>query len=177
MLYYVILAFMIFFPLFYFRAVKNTSWEITLKTLLPKPKHWKKELVGSVKLFALLFAAFILLAVILQLTGFNDLNKVDTVVAENLSNNAVWYILTIAVVVLIEEFFFRAFLQNVIGPIPATLVFTLAHFSYWSIAELIGVFALGLILAYWFKKNNSLMQNYLGHLFYNTVAILLYALL
>jgi len=176
MLYYLILAFMLLFPILWFRVFKKNSWETTLKTLLPKPKHWKKELLGSIKLFIVLFATFLALSIILQLIGINDLNKVDSIVGANIANGAIFYVLLLVIVVFIEEFFFRAFLQNVIGLAPSTIVFTAAHFTYGSIAELIGVFVLGLILAYWYKKNNSIIQNYLGHLFYNAFAIILYAM-
>jgi membrane protease YdiL (CAAX protease family) len=60
------------------------------------------------------------------------------------------------------------------GMVPSNLVFTLLHIGYGSTAELIGVFVLGMILAYWYKRNNSLLQNYLGHLLYDFFAILFY---
>ena len=168
------LFFMVAFPFFYFRAVKNVTWEKTVFELLPKRLAWGKEIAGAIVLLVALFAAFLVLSTILSFAGLNDLNNVNDVVNGEIQNNALVFAVTIAVVVFIEEFFFRGFLQKRIGILPSTAVFTILHIGYGSIAEIIGVFALGLILAYWYKKHNSLFQNYLGHLLYNIIAILIY---
>ncbi len=177
MLYYLILAFMIIFPFFYHRIILKNTPKQTAKNLLPKPGKWTKEFAGSIKLFLLLFSAFIILSIILQAAGINDLHKVDDIVGQNIAQDTPYFMFSIIIVVLIEEFFFRAFLQKAAGIIPSTILFALAHYTYGSIAEIIGVFALGLILAYWYKKHNSLMQNYMGHFLYNAAAIILYACL
>lgn len=174
MLYYLMLIVMLAFPFFYFRAVKDFSWEKTIGQLLPKRLSWKEELLGGLKLFVILFAAFIILSTILSFLGINDLEKVNSAVKEMTGEGAISVALTLGIVLFIEEFFFRAFLQKRVGIVPSTLVFTALHLGYGSIAETIGVFALGLILAYWYKKNNSLFQNYLGHIIYDLVAIVLY---
>ena len=177
MLYYLMLFCMVAFPFFYFRALKNNSWGKTIFELLPKRLAWKKELSGAIVLLVLLFVAFLALSTILSIAGLNDLNNVNDVINSEIQNSALFFAITIAVVVFIEEFFFRGFLQKRIGIFPSTAVFTILHIGYGSIAEIIGVFALGLILAYWYKKHNSLMQNYLGHLLYNIIAILIYLVL
>ncbi|MDD3084112.1 MAG: CPBP family glutamic-type intramembrane protease, partial [Candidatus ainarchaeum sp.] len=79
--------------------------------------------------------------------------------------------------VFAEEFFFRAFLVKKIGILFSTIIFTFFHLGYESLTQTIGVFFLGLILAYWFKKNNSIIQNYFGHLIYNLIAIILYVII
>lgn len=171
----VLFFFMIIFPLFWLRIVKKLDWKKIQKELVPSPKDLKSELIGSIKLFFALFIGFILLSLILTSLGLNDLEKVSEVIAMNMEN-ALLFILLMVVLVFIEEFFFRSFLVNRIGMFPSSLIFGIAHAGYLSIAQIIGAFALGLILAYWFKQNKSIIQNYLGHLFYNLFAIILYLL-
>ena len=172
----ILLFFMIIFPLFWLRIIKKFNWKKISSELIPySKKNLKGELVGSLKLFFALLVSFILLSFILTLLGLNDLEKVSEIIALNMEN-AVFFILIMMVLVFFEEFFFRAFLVNRIGIISSSLLFGFAHFGYASIAEIIGAFALGLLLAYWFKQNKSIIQNYFGHLLYNLFAIALYVL-
>lgn len=173
-LYYLMLFLMVAAPFFWLRAAKDFSWKKAISELLPKRVAWRKEVFGAVKLFALLFAAFVILSTALNFAGINDLEKVNESINLDASAGAIPFAVTIGIVVFIEEFFFRAFLQKRVGIFPSTALFTLLHWGYGSIAELIGVLALGLILAYWYKKHNSLIQNYLGHIIYDIVAIAMY---
>jgi len=174
MLYYLILASMLVLPLFWLRIVKKYSWKQIRIELLPKYQGHKKEIIGSLALFAALFLGFILITGFVDLVGINDLDKVSQSITESTSQGFSEFILTLFFVLFLEEFFFRAFLLKRMGMVPSNLVFTLLHTGYGSIAELIGVFVLGMILAYWYKKNNSLLQNYLGHLLYDFFAIAFY---
>ncbi|MFA6065402.1 MAG: CPBP family intramembrane glutamic endopeptidase [archaeon] len=171
---YLLLALMVIFPFFWLKVIKKNSWEEIHKILFPKFQGVKKELVGSLMLFVFLVIAFFLIIGLVSILGINDLAKVDQVVKESVQNNALIYFVSLLPILFIEEFFFRAFLVSRIGVIPSTLLFTVAHFGYGSIAEFTGVFILGLILAYWFKKNKSLIQNYFGHVLYDLFAIGVY---
>ena len=177
MLYWVIMFVLVVFPFFWLRAVKSYSWEKTINELLPKPKNLKKEIIGSITLCALLLVTFIFLSLTLTLVGLNDLEKVGAAIGAQTQEGVLLLIGTLVIVLFIEELFFRAFLVNRVGLIISTLIFTVAHIGYGSIAELIGVFILGLIIAYWFKKNNSIIQVYLAHLLYDLVAIALYLMI
>ena len=169
-----LLALMVIFPFFWLRLIKKNTWKEIHEILFPKFLGVKKELIGSVILFLLLVVGFFLIIGVVNIFGVNDLDKVDQVVKESVRSGAIIYFTTLLPILFIEEFFFRAFLVSRIGVIPSTLLFTVAHFGYGSIAEFIGVFALGLILAYWFKKNKSLVQNYFGHVLYDLFAIAIY---
>ncbi len=171
---YLLLALMIIFPFFWLRVVKQNSWKEIHKILFPKFQGVKKEAIGSVILFLLLVIGFFVVLGLVSILGINDLANVEQVVKESVKNAPLFYFISLIPILFVEEFFFRAFLVSRIGVIPSTLLFTIAHFGYGSIAELIGVFALGLILAYWYKKNNSLIQNYFGHLLYDLFAITMY---
>jgi len=174
MLYWLLMFFLIIFPLFWLRAIKGYSWKKTISDLLPEPKGWKKELTGSMKLLTLLLVAFVLLSVILTLLNLNDLDKVGDVIKGDLQSGILLYITLLVVIMFVEEFFFRAFLVKRTGVIISTIIFSIAHIGYGSIAEIIGVLVLGFIIAYWYKKNNSIIQTYTGHLMYNLIAIVLY---
>ena len=168
---------LILFPIFYHRAVKGQDWKGIREDLIGHYQGHKKEIVGSLALFGALLIGFIILNIFITLAGFNDLELVEEVINESLSEGPVLFIVSMFFIVFAEELFFRAFLVKRTGIWISTLVFMLAHFGYGSWAELFGVFFLGLILAYWYKKRNSLFQNYMGHLLYNLLAIALYLLI
>ena len=181
MFYELIVTLFIFGPLFYLRVVKNQSWDSIRKELLGKYKgHWK-EAKGALMLCGLLLLGFV--AVMIAITAveaasgasINDLGNVQQVVKEEFASGIWVYLGTMAVVVFAEEFLFRAFLVPRIGIFPSTIIFSAFHFGYGSVAEIIGVFALGLILAWWYRKNRSIYQNYAGHMLYNLIAVALYA--
>lgn len=166
--------FLLVFPFFWLRVIKSWSWEKIKLEMFSKFKGWKKELTGSITLLILMLVAYFVLVGLLSLIGLNDLEKVSQIVNGEILNGLGLFILTVIIIVFIEEIFFRAFLVKRTGIIIATIIFTLAHIGYNSIAELVGVFVLGLILAYWYKKTNSLTQVYIAHLIYNLFAIAMY---
>ncbi len=167
-------------PLFYYRVIKVISWDEIKKELLPTRKSFRIESIGSIKLFlALIIGFFLITTTIMFLEYFFsipiiDMENVNAFVKNGFYSNAIFFITTIIITVFAEEFFFRAFLVKKMGIILSTIVFTIFHLGYESLTQTIGVFFLGLILAYWFKKNNSIIQNYFGHLLYNCLAIILY---
>lgn len=181
--YYITLFFLLSIPFIYFRVIKNKNWEYTIKKLLPFNKKLKIEIKGALKLFLLLLIGSICLITIINFVEntsgikINDLDKVENFINQGLDESIIGFILTIIIVLFIEELFFRSFLIKKIGVFASTILFTIVHLGYESISQVIGVFFLGLILAYWFKKNNSIIQNYLGHLFYDFLAIALYFLI
>lgn len=178
--YELIIASLFLIPLFYYRFIKEHSWDKTIKDLFPYNKNIKKEVIGSIALFSALFFGFlvvstgIIIAEEISGTPINDLEKVEDYLSEEISNSLIMFLIVMSVVVFVEEFFFRSFLLKKLGFFTSTAIFTFFHIGYGSITEIIGVFFLGLILAYWFKKNKSLIQNYIGHMLYNLLAIALY---
>lgn len=179
-IYELIIALLFLVPLFYYRFIKEHPWNKTIKELFPYNKNIKKEVIGSIALFVLLFLGFVIVSLGIvaaeEISGtpINDLEKVEDYLSEEISNSLVLFLITMSIVVFVEEFFFRSFLLKKMGIFTSTAIFTFFHIGYGSIAEIIGVFFLGLILAYWFKRNKSLIQNYIGHMLYNLLAIALY---
>jgi len=111
--------------------------------------------------------------VLISALGLNDLEKVGNAIDQQKSD-LLLFGATLPILLFIEEFFFRGFLVKRLGMVPSSIIFAAAHISYGSIAEIIGVFFLGLILAYWYKKHNSLLQNYIAHLAYDLISIAIY---
>jgi uncharacterized protein len=168
---------MLILPIFYYRTIKEQSFKKIKEDLLGKWQGNKKEIIGGLALFGALLLGFVFLTIIINIIGFNDLELVEEVINESLSENVLLFVITVFFIVFAEEFFFRAFLVKRTGIWISTLLFTLAHIGYGSFAQLFGVFFLGLILAYWYKKNNSLFQNFLAHLLYNMFAIIIYLII
>ncbi|MCX6804080.1 MAG: CPBP family intramembrane metalloprotease [Candidatus Diapherotrites archaeon] len=177
MLYELLMALFLLFPFLWERVMKKHSWKKVFALILPVNKSKKKELFGALKLFVLLGVISIVISIILSLFGITDIEKVGDLMIALSKEQLVWFIATMIIAVFIEEVFFRAFLQKKTGIIISSAVFAVFHYGYGSIGEIIGAFVLGLILAWWFKKNNSILQNYLGHLLYNIFAIVIYLIL
>jgi len=183
MLQYIIPILFVLIPITWVVFKNEKTIKQALSELIPKHQGLKKEAIGSIALFGALFLGFMLISMGLtfteSLTGtnINDLEKVEEIVDNEIAYNFTAFIISLIIIVFIEEFFFRSFLVPRIGMVLSTLIFTFFHYGYGSIAELIGVFILGLILAYWFKKKESIIQNYFGHLFYNIIAVIFYILL
>lgn len=182
MWYELLLLTMLLLPFFYYLVIKKKTWKQTKHELFPKSQGYRKEIIGALALTSALILGFYVIATGMALfetttsTQVNDLNKVSDSIGADLSFSPLLFFVTLIVVLFLEEFFFRAFLTQKIGIVLSTIFFTIAHLGYGSIAEIIGVFFLGLILAYWYKKKKSLIQNYIGHLLYDLFAVAMYVL-
>ncbi len=141
------------------------------KELGLKPNKFWKDFSGSLSLFALLLASSIVVSFVLSLLWLNDLAIVEKSIEGMVINFPLFIAYALVVRVFAEEVFFRGFLVKRIGILWSSLAFGLMHALYGSVAEVIGAFLLGLVLAWWFQKNNSLLQNYMGHFLYNSFII------
>ncbi len=70
-----------------------------------------------------------------------------------------------------EELFFRGFLTSRFGPIISSILFSIAHITYGSIVQVVGVLVLGLILAHIYLRTRSIVSPILIHMLYNALAI------
>lgn len=122
-------------------------------------------------LFLALVAASIWLGIILGFLGLNDLGLVSESVAESqvLVPMFFWFVM---LRVISEEIFFRGMLTAKIGALGSSIIFAAFHIGYLSIAEIIGAFALGYILAKAFELNKNLYPNILAHALYNAMVLL-----
>jgi len=152
---------------------KKFSLQITKKKIFSiaeelgfRKENWKETLKKTAILFVLLLYTAFIVGSILAITGANDTHLVGEKVQELLlSPLAVAYILVVRVSA--EEIFFRGFLTPKIGVLWSSVLFAVAHYSYGSIAEIIGAFLLGILLAAYFQRSKSLLPNILAHILYN----------
>lgn len=70
-----------------------------------------------------------------------------------------------------EELFFRALLVPRLGVLGSSLIFGLVHFTYGSTAEILGAFAIGIVLAATYRMSKSITPCILAHVLYNAMAI------
>lgn len=71
-----------------------------------------------------------------------------------------------------EEIFFRGFLQQRIGILATTVFFSLAHFSYGSISEVVVVALLSIAMGFLFKRTGNLYAPIATHVAFNLLNLL-----
>jgi hypothetical protein len=163
--------FLFLFPIYYLYFIdkKKTVKEI-LKEFNVTKISFKSLIKHTLILFCILFILSIFINIIVSLFGITDLDLVTS----KILGLPVFYIIYLFVIrIFIEEWFFRGFLVNKIGAITSSLIFALGHISYGSVSEVIGVFLLGLVLAYYFKRTNNIWPNVVAHFLYNLSAYFL----
>ncbi len=138
---------------------------------LQKPKL-KQTAKNIILLFLGLAIISIIFSIILSQLFPSDLNSVYTIKQAIISNIPLLAWLLI-VRVIGEEIFFRAFLVPRTGIFWSSALFGLMHIGYGSIIAVLGAFAMGLLLAYTFKKTSSLYPNIIAHILYNLFALVI----
>lgn len=153
------------------RPKKFSDLKPALNELGFKKIYTKEFLKQTLPLFAALVIISIALSIVLTLLQLNDLEQVVFAIdgIRKISPLFLAYILIARVST--EEIFFRGFLVNRVGVVPSAALFAILHIFYGSIAEVIGAFVLGLILAYCFKKGQNIFPLIVAHLFYNLFAL------
>ena len=124
------------------------------------------------KIFLALFIYSILLSITLITLGINDFQGVETVLKQLLALSPLILIYLFVVRVFLEEWFFRAFLVPRTGVIISSVLFGLLHFGYNSTGEIIGAIVLGAVLALSYNQHKKIMPNFIAHLLYNLIVVL-----
>jgi len=132
------------------------------------PGDLKKIFIWLILGAVLVFVVAVLNAVILLLLDLNDTHKVYEII----SGVPAW-ILVVAVLVapITEELFFRGALFPRVGMVLSSLLFSLFHISYGSVAEIIGAFLIGMVFAFVYKKSKSIITPILLHVGFNLVSV------
>ncbi|MEW6295456.1 MAG: CPBP family intramembrane glutamic endopeptidase [Candidatus Diapherotrites archaeon] len=154
-------AFLIGFPILYIKRKKK----LNIKKELSLNFFGKKDFaLKTTELLLLLIIISIMINVALTILSLNDMAKVT----QKISVTAPILLAYLFIVrVTAEEWFFRGFLVKQIGVMGSSIAFAAVHVFYFSVAEVIGAFLLGLVLAHYFKKNNTLYPNIIAHIAYN----------
>ena len=151
-----------------------------LRDLLPllHELYFRKIYTGDfLKKTIILFFALVVVSLILSnllvAAGVTDLENVAESVLRIRAQAPLLLLYLLTVRPIAEEVFFRSFLVPRIGIWGSTILFAAVHVFYFSVAELIGAFILGLILAKAFQHNKNIFPNIFAHIFYNFLAIAL----
>lgn len=89
-------------------------------------------------------------------------------VTQTIMSAQLWQVLIILIIgPIIEEIFFRGYLQKKTNLITASAAFSYFHVLYGSVSELAGAFILGLMLGKAFEKTKNLYIPVLSHYLYN----------
>lgn len=81
-------------------------------------------------------------------------------------------LLVVAIAMVVEEAFFRGFLQPRIGWLPASVLFTLAHTGYGLSSVLVSVFVLSLAIGWAFRRWRSLLPCIVAHGVFDAIQLL-----
>lgn len=127
--------------------------------------------IQTILIFFGLVIAALVVSNLLSLLQANDLANVTESIQRvaKISPFLLAYIMIVRPIT--EEIFFRGFLVKKAGILGSTILFALAHALYFSFAEVIGAFILGLILAWSFKKGKTLWPVIVAHISYNIFAL------
>jgi membrane protease YdiL (CAAX protease family) len=132
----------------------------------------KKAVVYSAAIFTALLAAAFIAGTVIEAADLND----TALVAETLKEMATLSPLLLPYLVIVrvfsEEVLFRAFLVERVGIIPSTLLFAAVHAGYNSVAEVLGAFVLGLVLAVAYSRTRNIMPVFAAHAGFNMVMII-----
>jgi membrane protease YdiL (CAAX protease family) len=148
-------------------------WKKDLKTTLSSigvPGDLKRNAVFAMIGLCAIFSALFILGLVSIAVGFNDQQKVSERVMD-----LPLAILALAVLIapVTEELFFRSFLSPRVGIILSSILFAIAHFSYGSVVEVVGVLFVGLLLGSIYRMSNSLLPCIAVHMAYNFLSIAL----
>ncbi|MEM0372307.1 MAG: CPBP family intramembrane glutamic endopeptidase [archaeon] len=95
-------------------------------------------------------------------------------VPETIKSAGAFQILAVVVMgSIVEEIFFRGYLQRKTNIIFASFIFAYFHIIYGSIAEMIGAFFLGAVLGVAYSRSKNLIVPSTAHLAYNLVLVML----
>jgi len=138
----------------------------------PKGEKFLTSAAIAAKIFLALIIFSIILSVVFNSVGGNDLEPVREVAQALAAASPITFAYFFVVRVFAEEFFFRAFLVPRIGVIGSSILFGAAHFTYGSWAEVVGALVLGLVLSVSYRQFGKIVPNFIAHMLYNLIAVL-----
>ena len=150
---------------------------VSLRTFLHLPAgRWPWRLARGVRVGALGWLAT--LAAMAILGGLAEVAGIRA--QEGFSDLVVWIarrplalrVSLILVAMIVEETFFRAFLQPRFGLAFATLCFAMSHMNYGSPVMSGGVFVIGLVLALTFRRYDDLAICAIAHGLFDAIQLL-----
>jgi hypothetical protein len=131
---------------------------------------FKREIAFAIGFLVLMLAVSMCVEMVFYGLGMGpDVNKVSESI-KGIDVGETVVILTMAA--FVEEIFFRGYLQRKTGLIITAFIFAYFHIIYGSFSEVVGTFALGIVLGLEYKKTKNLFAPVLSHQLYNLTVIL-----
>lgn len=131
-----------------------------------------KLTIRILALGAMIFFAVMLFSLVLSIISMVTNIQLPTNVQTVLAGTPLYFmVFTFLVAPINEEIFFRGFLVPRIGIILSSILFALAHLSYFSISEFSAALFFGLLAGYIYKKTKSLYPSLLAHMVINLITI------
>lgn len=129
-----------------------------------------KETPIAIGFALLLVAVAIVLGMVFYAINPSDATRTSDVLNQISASDL---IITIVAAAFVEEIFFRGYLQRKTNLWVATFLFALMHIAYGSISQIVGAFALGLILGIEYKMRKALYAPILSHFLYDAAVLLM----
>ena len=123
-----------------------------------------------VYLSILIGMSFAIQLILVSLGMGPDLEKVSNIITQI---NFYEVLIVLCTASIVEEVFFRGYLQQKTNLWIASFIFAFFHITYGSFGQVIGAFFLGIILGKEFEQFKSLWPGIISHLGYNLVIIAL----
>jgi len=161
------------FLLAWFALQENRS----LRSFLHLPSGaWRSRAVAGVRIgvvgWGITIAAMTILSAIARSAELAPQQGFTDLVVWMASRPLALRLLVIAVAMIVEEAFFRAFLQPRFGIVTATGCFALSHVNYGSPVMGGGVFVIGLVLALAFRRYGDLAICAVAHGVFDAIQLL-----
>ncbi len=140
----------------------------------PKELGFKETNLVLDAIYALLFLSLMLVVTIVIGAVGNafgmkgDMEKVSEVIQNSVPE---YLITTVLIGSIVEEIFFRGFLQPKIGIIPSSVLFGYMHVGYGSITEIVAATLLGILLGILYEKRKTIYAPIMAHLAFNLIMI------
>ena len=136
-----------------------------------------------IMILLILFAGSMVIGIILKLTGFNmDNDKIVHLLNVLKANKLIIFVLS-APAAITEELIFRGYLlsrlQLLINDtyhsiVISAILFSIAHYNYGTMKQLIGAFFIGLVLAFYYNKYRNIKVLIVCHFLWDYFAFILF---
>jgi membrane protease YdiL (CAAX protease family) len=160
---------LLFFLACYYALSGRRSFSEFLKLRSPNPARdlTRGVVIGFAGWIVTIFSAMVLLGVWLivshRFRGEAGSGAVSPLIVW-LVSRSLWMKLSIVFsAMVVEELFFRSFLQTRVGPVAATLMFTAAHGSYGQPLMLIGILVISTVLSVTFARYRNVLPCIAAH--------------
>jgi len=155
------------------RPGRRIAWELGVLT----PRPWRELgvglLAGPVAMAAALGATIAVAMVLVLLRGPDSLPQEISPTVARIAALPVLIRLTISLSAgVVEEIFFRGFLQRRLGMLPAAALFVFAHASYQAPLSLVGIGALAVFFALLTRWRGTVWPAVVAHTFFDAVQLL-----